>query len=64
LRKTVGPSSTDGTRYVILATDEEVCAGRRTVVRVLQDVDRSVFDVEDDVVAADAAAGRPEFRIP
>jgi hypothetical protein len=64
LRKTVRPS-TNSTRYtVILATDDEdSLVGVRSGFGCSRMSSRSAFDVEDVVLAADAA-GRPEFRIP
>ena len=53
LRKTVRPSSTNGTRYVILATDDEYAlVGVRSGFGCSRMSSRSVFDVEDDVLAA------------
>ena len=47
------PSSTDGTRYVILATDDEYAlVGVRSGFGCSRLSSRSVFDVEDDVLAA------------
>ena len=48
LRKTVRPSSTNGTRHVILATDHEYAlVGVRSGSECSRMSSRSVFDVED-----------------
>ena len=53
LRKTVRPSLTDGTRYVILATDDKYAlVGVRSGFGCSRISRRSVFDAEDDVLAA------------
>jgi hypothetical protein len=52
-------------RYLILATDEEVCAGRRTVGFGCSRISsRSVFDVEDDVLAVVPRRGAQSSASP